>query len=184
MNWGAIVLPLLLAGLLLYILWYFGRAAGQALARSREITRFRFDAKAVAGRVDPLLDQIVARTDAARRHLIPPEEILDELTSGTETLADARTEALAIRAPAHAARLRDALGEDLEWAARAVEMIHFGCQASAASRGRGSELEAQTAVKRGYLNLLHARESLTGHLAEVGRLEPAPPARVRRSRIW
>ncbi|MGZ3587107.1 MAG: hypothetical protein ACXVAP_07655, partial [Candidatus Limnocylindrales bacterium] len=68
MNWGAVVLPLVLAALLLYILWYFVRAAGRALARSREVTRFRFEVKSLGAQVDPLLERLAARTDAARRH--------------------------------------------------------------------------------------------------------------------
>ncbi|MGZ3588709.1 MAG: hypothetical protein ACXVAE_06540 [Candidatus Limnocylindrales bacterium] len=183
MNWGAVVLPLVLAALLLYILWYFVRAAGRALARSREVTRFRFEVKSLGAQVDPLLERLAARTDAARRHQLPPEELLDELTAGATALGEAQAGATSIRAPSYAAHLRDAMGQDIERATRALEMIHFGCEQAAAGRGRGSELEAQTAVKRGYLNLLHARESFGGHLAEATRLEPLPPPRARRSRI-
>jgi hypothetical protein len=182
-NWGAIVLPLLLAGLLLYILWYFARAGGKALARSREVTRFRFEAKQIGARVDPILERLAARTDAARRHQIPPEEILTELGDGAQELGEAQAAALALRVPVYALHLRDAVGQDIERAARAIEMIRFGCEQATAGRGRGAELEAQTSVKRGYLNLLHARESLGGHLLEANRLEPLPPARARRSRI-
>ena len=63
-------------------------------------------------------------------------------------------------------------------------MIQHGCQQSLSGYGRGAELEAQTAVKRGYLNLLHARESLSSHVAEAVRLEPVTPARApRRARM-
>jgi len=182
-NWGAIVLPLLLAGLLLYILWYFARAGGKALARSREVTRFRFEAKQVGARADPVLERLAARVDAARRHLVPPEEILGDLDEGTQELGEAQAMTEAMRAPPYALHLRDAMGQDLERAVRAIEMIRFGCEQSTAGRGRGAELEAQTSVKRGYLNLLHARESLGSHLGEANRLEPLPPARARRSRI-
>ena len=39
--------------------------------------------------------------------------------------------------------------------------------------GRHRELEAQTAIKRGYLNLLHAREAIARHAAELAAGRPA-----------
>jgi len=181
---GAIVLPLLLALLLLYVLVYFVRQAGQALARSREVTRFQFEAKALLAQVDPVLEGLATRTDSARRHLIAPEEILGDLATGSTSLEAAHTESEAIRAPVHGRDLLEAMREDVQRAIRAVDMIRHGCEQGVDGYGRGAELEAQTAVKRGYLNLLHARESLAAHVAEAARLEPLPVARtVRRARI-
>ncbi|HXX60722.1 MAG TPA: hypothetical protein VEI48_05480 [Candidatus Sulfotelmatobacter sp.] len=180
---GAIILPLLLALLLLYVLVYFARAAGQALARSREVTRFQFEAKALLAQVDPILEGLATRTDSARRQLIPPDEILPDLENGTTTLEAARATADRISAPQHGRVLRDAMGEDVDRAIRAVAMIQHGCQQASSGYGRGAELEAQTAVKRGYLNLLHARESLASHVAEAVRLEPLTTRAVRRARM-
>ena len=181
---GAIVLPLLLALLLLYVLVYFARMAGQALARSREVTRFQFEAKALLAQVDPILEGLATRTDSARRQIIPPDEILADLESGTTTLEAARATADQIKAPQHGRVLRDAMGEDVDRAIRAVAMIQHGCERAVGGYGRGAELEAQTAVKRGYLNLLHARESLSTHVAEAVRMEPVTPARApRRARM-
>lgn len=181
---GAIVLPLLLALLLLYVLVYFARSAGQALARSREVTRFQFEAKALLAQVDPILEGLATRTDSARRQLVPPDEILPDLESGATTLEAARASADQIRAPQHGRVLRDAMGDDVDRAIRAVAMIQHGCQQAVSGYGRGAELEAQTAVKRGYLNLLHARESLSTHVAEAVRLEPVTPGRApRRARM-
>ena len=181
---GAIVLPLLLALLLLYVLVYFVRMAGQALASSREVTRFQFEAKALLAQVDPILEGLATRTDSARRQLVSPDEILPDLESGTTTLEAARATAEAIRAPLQGRVLRDALGEDVDRAIRAVAMIQHGCQQAVSGYGRGAELEAQTAVKRGYLNLLHARESLVSHVGEAVRLEPVAAGRAaRRARM-
>ena len=125
---GAIVLPLLLALLLLYVLVYFARMAGQALARSREVTRFQFEAKALLAQVDPILEGLATRTDSARRQIIPPDEILADLESGTTTLEAARVTADQIKAPQHGRVLRDAMGEDVDRAIRAVAMIQHGCE--------------------------------------------------------
>ncbi|MFI5261472.1 MAG: hypothetical protein ACHQZR_02810 [Candidatus Limnocylindrales bacterium] len=180
---GAVVLPLLLALLLLYVLVYFARQAGRALARSREVTRFQFEAKALLAQVDPILERLAARTDSARRHLVAPEEILDDLATGSTRLEAAHAEADGIRAPVQGRVLLDAMRDDVERALRAVDMIRHGCEQGVDGRGRGAELEAQTAVKRGYLNLLHARESLTKHVGEAVRLEPVATRAVRRARL-
>jgi hypothetical protein len=180
---GAVVLPLLLALLLLYVLVYFARLAGRALAQSREVTRFRFEAKALLAQVDPVLDNLAVRTDSARRQLLAPDEILPDLATGTTSLETAHTTAEGIHAPAHGRHVLEAMRDDVDRASRAVAMITFGCEQAVNGHGRGAELEAQTAVKRGYLNLLHARESLVTHVGEAVRLEPVPAGRARRARI-
>ena len=39
-------------------------------------------------------------------------------------------------------------------------MIEHGRSIQTAARSGGRELEAQTSIKRGYLNILHAREAI------------------------
>jgi len=66
----------------------------------------------------------------------------------------------------------------LERSARALEMIEHGRAIQASARSGGREIEAQTAIKRGYLNVLHARESIShqarwrGNLSATERDEP------------
>jgi len=64
----------------------------------------------------------------------------------------------------------------LERAHRALEMVEHGRSILAAARRGSRELEAQTSIKRGYLNLLHAREALARHALEAQALEPEQPA--------
>ena len=45
-------------------------------------------------------------------------------------------------------------------------MIEHGRAIQASARSGGREIEAQTAIKRGYLNVLHAREAIA-HQAEL-----------------
>jgi hypothetical protein len=47
-------------------------------------------------------------------------------------------------------------------------MIEHGRSIQASPRSGGREIEAQTAIKRGYLNVLHARESIS-HQAKVAK---------------
>jgi hypothetical protein len=54
-------------------------------------------------------------------------------------------------------------------------MVDHGAGILAQVRRRGRELEAQTSIKRGYLNLIHAREAIVRHAAAAEELE-LPPA--------
>jgi hypothetical protein len=53
-------------------------------------------------------------------------------------------------------------------------MVEHGAKILAQARRRGRELEAQTSVKRGYLNLVHAREAIVRHAAAAEELDVAP----------
>ena len=48
-------------------------------------------------------------------------------------------------------------------------MIEHGRSIQASARSGGREVEAQTSIKRGYLNVLHAREAIN-HQAELARV--------------
>src|ERR671921_839213 len=60
---------------------------------------------------------------------------------------------------------------ELERAQRALEMVEHGTTMLAAARRGPRELEAQTSIKRGYLNLIHAREAFARHAARAADLE-------------
>jgi hypothetical protein len=58
-------------------------------------------------------------------------------------------------------------------------MVDHGATILAQVTRRGREMEAQTSIKRGYLNLVHAREALIRHAARAEELDvnlAAPPA--------
>jgi hypothetical protein len=54
-------------------------------------------------------------------------------------------------------------------------MVDHGAKIMAQSRRRGREIEAQTSVKRGYLNLIHARDAIAAHALAAEAIEVAPP---------
>ncbi len=64
--------------------------------------------------------------------------------------------------------MRDEIVSELERAGRALEMIEHGRSIQAAARAGSREVEAQTSIKRGYLNVLHAREAIA-HQADLAR---------------
>jgi hypothetical protein len=54
-------------------------------------------------------------------------------------------------------------------------MIDHGCAVlTAASVGRGREVEGQIAIKRGYLNILHAREAIVEIATNLRSARPSP----------
>ena len=68
-------------------------------------------------------------------------------------------EAKAIRGPRKTQRIRSDLVAELERSQRALEMVEHGTSIMVNVRRGPRELEAQTSIKRGYLNLIHAREA-------------------------
>jgi hypothetical protein len=60
---------------------------------------------------------------------------------------------------------------ELERAQRALGMVEHGASILVMARRGPRELEAQTSIKRGYLNLIHAREAIARHALEAQDLE-------------
>jgi hypothetical protein len=91
-------------------------------------------------------------------------------------------EAAALSVPFVGRDRRPDLVHELDRAGRALEMIGHGCTLMAAASRPNAELEAQTSIKRGYLNLIHAREAI-GRLATeaIALATPVPKPLFKRS---
>lgn len=150
----------------------FLRRAGRLITETRDAENFRRGAKDLSARAETSLDGVCRRIDGVRRRTIPANEIAENLTAATDAVERYLEEARRLRGPVGSAEIRDAIIGELERAGRALQMVEHGCTILAAARPGGRELEAQTAVKRGYLNLLHAREALTRHAARAATLRP------------
>ena len=167
----AILLPLvafvaLAAGIVVVL-----RRAGRIVARTREVEGFRSAVRDLAGRVDTSLDGATSRIDAVRRGQVGAETIGETIAAATDAVERYTEEARALHGPEGAAEIRDDIVAELERAGRALAMVDHGATILAQVRRRGRELEAQTAIKRGYLNLLHAREAIDRHAARAQTLE-------------
>ena len=180
--WG-VVLPLVLAALLLALLVLFAQRASRALARTREVAGFQREASELAERIDETLGALVPRIDSVRRHQLQAHEVEGELNESLEALSGYLEQARAIRTPPELSETRDFIAHEIERAVRAVEMIHHGVSLAAASQGRRGELEAQTSIKRGFLGLLHAREAVAEHAADLAAARDAATRKWRTSRI-
>jgi hypothetical protein len=139
------------------------RSTARIAARTREIQRFKAAVKDLTSRADTLLAATASQIDAVRHHQAGPEAISQAVADATETLGRFGDEARAWSAPRRAQAIRDDLVGELERAVRALGMVEHGADMIASSRRGTREIEAQTSIKRGYLNLIHAREAIARH---------------------
>ena len=135
------------------------RGTGKIVARTREVEHFRGAVKDLAARVDASLGSAAGQIDAVRRRQVDPDLIGETVVAAIDAVRRYAEEARALRGPRQADRIRADLVAELERAQRALEMVEHGTSIMVNIRRGPRELEAQTAIKRGYLNLIHAREA-------------------------
>jgi hypothetical protein len=172
-----IILPL--AGFLILAILFllFLRRAGRLVAVTRDVERFRRQVADLAGRIETSLGELCARVVAVRRGQLSATAVVDDLTASMDAVAKYADEARALKPPTDALRMRDEIVAELDRAKRALEMIEHGVSIQVSARAGARELESQTAVKRGYLNVLHAREAIARHAVEAAAVEVADPTR-------
>jgi hypothetical protein len=146
------------------------RRAAKWLADTRETQRFRRRVANLAPRVQASLDTVAERVDGVRRHTLAAEAIGQDIETALAAVDGYTVEARALRGPAAAMEIRETIVVELDRARRALEMVEHGCAILVSGRVGARELEAQTAVKRGYLNILHAREALARHATRAANL--------------
>jgi hypothetical protein len=163
-----LVLPVLAFVILLTLFLLVLRRAGRFIAATRDVERFRRQVGDLASRAEISLAEICVRVDAVRRGSLGADELADDLTASIDAVGRYEEEARGFHPPTDGVGIREAIVAELERAARALEMVEHGRGIQAAARSGGREIEAQTAIKRGYLNVLHAREAIA-HQAKAAR---------------
>jgi hypothetical protein len=147
------------------------RGTGRIVARARELEHFKSAVRDLAARVDTSLGGAAGQIDAVRRRQVGPETITNTVAAATDAVERYADEARNLRGPKTARQIQAELVAELERAERALGMVEHGASILAAARRGSRELEAQTSIKRGYLNLLHAREAIARHALEAQDLE-------------
>lgn len=152
------------------------RRAARLLATTRREDAYRSSVRSLVERIDTSLGIAVGSVDAVRRHQVAAREIADDLATATSAVEGYADEAR--RLPQLPGRIdpRARLAAELERAGRAIDTVAHGCGILVDAGGRSTELEAQTAIKRGYLNLIHAREAVRRLAGEVA-ADVSPPPR-------
>jgi hypothetical protein len=153
----------------------FMRRAGKFIAETREAERFRRTVADLSARIVTSLDGVSGRIDGVRRHTVAADAISDSLTAAADAVVRYADEARALDGPEPAAPIRDALVNELERAKRALQIVEHGCGILASARSDLRTPEAETSIKRGYLNILHAREAIMRHAARAADVGVTPP---------
>jgi hypothetical protein len=175
MEW-AIILPILAFVVLVTMFVLFLRRAGRLVAATRDVERFRRQVGDLAARIETSLSELCARVDAVRRGQLAAPAVVDDIAASIDAVEKYADEGRALRPPPEGKRIQDEIVAELERAKRALEMIDHGISIQVSARAGARELESQTAIKRGYLNVLHAREAITRHQADAAALVAADPS--------
>jgi hypothetical protein len=149
------------------------RRAGRLIANTREIQGFRSTVRDLNERIGLSLDGAAQRIDAVRRQQLPADGLGDTVGATRDAVTRYAEEARVLKGPPEAAAIARDIVSDLDRAKRAIDMVEHGATILASVRRGGRELEAQTSIKRGYLNLIHAREAIARHAARAEVLEPS-----------
>jgi hypothetical protein len=160
-----LVLPLLAFLILLVLFAMVLRRAGRFIAATRDVERFRRQVGDLGARIETSLGEICVRVDSLRRGQLDAETLADDISASLDAVAKYADEARDLHPPAEANRIRDEIIGELERAGRALEMIEHGRSIQTSARAGGREVESQTSIKRGYLNVLHAREAIAHQVA-------------------
>ena len=143
--------------------------------RTRSVVGFRSAVADLSTRSEAALARASEVIDAVRRGAAPAVDIaadLGQALTATEQLAG---EARALRSSSGGEAIRSALIDELERAGRALEMVQHGCGLLITARGREHDPEALTAIKRGYLNLVHVREGIARQAAAAAAIPVTIP---------
>jgi hypothetical protein len=179
---AAQVVALVVLVVLLAVLGTFAWRLSRWLLQTRQLLSFQVGTSDVAQRAEGMFAAISEQIDAVRRGMRPGEEISADLARAIAAADAFAVEARRLRPPAAGRPILAAIVAELERAGRAIEMVDYGCQLAGGGSRRDQDPEAQTSIKRGDLNLLHARESIAEQAAAAAGL-PVPGPRFLAERV-
>jgi hypothetical protein len=168
-----LVLPIAIFVALFVVFAALLRRIGILLAEQKETNAFRTSVRDLAGRIDATLGAIIGQIDAVRRQQVEAETIAGTLDSTIATLLTYGEEARALTGPRVIVAPKAELIAELDRADRALEMVEYGCSIMTSQDHGARYSEAQTAIKRGYLNVLHSRDAIARHAADIAASRPA-----------
>ncbi len=161
--------------LLIILALTFARTARrmtQLAGQTRALAAYQAAVGSIALRSAAAVDPVIEYLDEVRRRSGDFARVADVVPAAADQVHAAAMEARALRSPAALMDRTTAVVAELERSERALDLIDHGLSGLAEVRGR-RELEFQTTLKRGALNLRHARDAIAGVAAEVAALVPA-----------
>lgn len=161
----SVLLPLVIffaLGVPIAILLWRVFVVGGELRRSAQRARAAVD---LARRVDLTLGELLVIVDDLRRRKLAPEAGEASLEASDDALRLYIGEASSLERNARGP-VDGALRSELERAQRAVGLIEHGRRLMLDARPEHLD-EGETSVKRGYLNLLHARDAIRAAAGQI-----------------
>lgn len=140
--------------------------------QTRELAAYQAALQSIALRIAAAVDPVIEHLDEVRRRSGDPGRVADVVPAAVDQVHVAVMEARALRSPAALVDRTAAVIAELERSERALDHIDHGLSGLVGIRGP-RELEIQTTLKRGALNLRHARDAIAGVAVEVAALGPS-----------
>ena len=179
---SGVFLPLIvffaLALPILFVLWRVFVVGGE-LRRDAAQGRAALD---IARRVDVSLAELGALIDELRRRKADPQVSAESLQAAADALRQYVREAEQVDKHTVRAAGTPTFVSEIERAQRAVDLIEHGRTLMLDPKEDGIA-EGETSVKRGYLNLLHARDAVKSRaheIADAASRPSVPGPRLRR----
>ena len=171
-----VVVPLVIffvmGAAILWLLWRVVVAGG----RARRETASGVAAAEIARRSETLLGELLVVVDEMRRRRVEPQDAEPGMVAARDSLSRYIADAMALSRSGPWATTAAALAADMERAQRAIELVAHGGELLADITGVGWG-EGETSVKRGYLNLVHAREAIRQRRETMVMVSQAGPSR-------
>lgn len=147
------------------------------VARTKGLERVQLAVESLDVRLAGVVDPLVRGLDETRRHAGDPASLSAAAVEAQAVIEVLTAEARAMAVPAGIPVPVAAMTAELERAARAASLVEHGLAAmTPASLGR--DLEAQTSIKRGTLNLRNARDAFALLAGQVAAIRPSDLAPV------
>ena len=140
--------------------------------RTRDLEDFQEAVESIDIRFGGASGPLLRGLDEARRHAGDPAGLPALVTEAQAVIEELTGETTALAAPEGLAPVVAAMTGDLERAGRAVMLVEHGL-GMMTNTSIGRDLEAQTSLKRGALNLRHARDAFAERARKVADLRPA-----------
>jgi hypothetical protein len=169
----AIVVPLMV------LLWRVLVVGGE-LRREAAHGRAAMD---IAHRADTSLAELAELIDALRRGKAAPQACAASLAASADALRRYAHEAESVDKQAVVKDGAPTLASEIERARRAVELIEHG-RLLMLETEEDRRAEGETSVKRGYLNLLHARDALKTRASAINEEASRPDEAAPKGRGW
>jgi hypothetical protein len=169
---GGAILWIVVLGALAIVAVQTLRRMSALAARTRTLERFQATVTGLDARLGSMAQPFVGHLDEIRRRSGDPRALAESLPTLQDALRAIAAEGRTLKAPAGLVRQTEAFVVELDRAVRAASLVEHGLDALLADRG-GRDLEAQTSLKRGALNMRHAREASARIAAEIAAVTPA-----------